>query len=140
MGGHKMCRYPPSTIYRYLDLPYTHTMRTHNSHKHNTTPLFQTLFQSPYPLPTYTTHPRHPKHRHTSKPNPLTHTLSSHAVTSQTHTYPYYMHPPQPHLLYSPHHIADTLAPLYSLSIHTYNTKTVHASQSPKPPHLHRVQ
>ena len=34
-----MCRYPPSTIHRYLDLPSTQRNQTHTSHRHNTTPL-----------------------------------------------------------------------------------------------------
>ena len=48
-----MCRYPPSTIHRYLDLPSTQRIQTHTSHRHNNT---MTLFQSPYQLPTCTTH------------------------------------------------------------------------------------
>ena len=48
----KMRRYPPITIYRYLDLPSTQRIRTH---RHNTNPPFQTLVQAPHPLPTYTT-------------------------------------------------------------------------------------
>ena len=51
-----MCRYPPSTIHRYLDLPYTQIIQTYTSHRHNTTPPLPTLVQAPYPLPTYTTH------------------------------------------------------------------------------------
>ena len=51
----KMCRYPPSTIHRYLDLPSTQRIQTHTSHRHNTTPPLPTLVQTPYPLPTYTT-------------------------------------------------------------------------------------
>ena len=50
-----MCRYPPSTIHRYLDLPSTQRIQTHSSHSHNTTPPLPTLVQAPYPLPTYTT-------------------------------------------------------------------------------------
>ena len=48
--------YPPSTIYRYLDLPSTQIIHTHNSHRYNTTPPLQKLVQAPYPLHTYTTH------------------------------------------------------------------------------------
>ena len=51
-----MCRYPPSTIHRYLDLPSTQRIQTHTSHRHNTTPPLPTPVQAPYPLPTYTTH------------------------------------------------------------------------------------
>ena len=38
-------------IYRYLDLPSTQRIRTHNSHRHNTSP--PDPGPSPYPLPTY---------------------------------------------------------------------------------------
>ena len=51
-----MCRYPPSTIHRYLDLPSTQKIQTHTEHIHNTTPPLPTLVQVPYILPTYTTH------------------------------------------------------------------------------------
>ena len=51
-----MCRYPPSTIHRYLDQPSTQRIQTPTSHRHNTTPPLPTLVQAPYPLPTYTTH------------------------------------------------------------------------------------
>ena len=79
-----MCRYPPSTIHRYLDLPSTQRIPAQNSHRHNTTPLLQTLVQAPYPLPTYATHTTvtktqtHVEHSPvptglvTPKPNPLT--------------------------------------------------------------------
>ena len=30
-----MCRYPPSTIHRYLDLPSTQRIQAHTSHRHN---------------------------------------------------------------------------------------------------------
>ena len=76
----QMRRYPPSTMYRYLDLPYTQIIQTHHSQRHNTTPHLQTLIQAPYPLPTYTTH--------TTTTNTRTHVLhfpSSHRFgTSQT--------------------------------------------------------
>ena len=55
LGAPKMRRYPPSTIYRYLDLPSTQIIRIHDSHRHTTTPLLQTLVLAPYPLPIYTT-------------------------------------------------------------------------------------
>ena len=40
-----MRRYPPNTIYRYLDLSPTQIIQTHNSHRLNTTPPSQTLAQ-----------------------------------------------------------------------------------------------
>ena len=36
-----------SALYRYIDLPSTYRIQTHNSHSHNTTPPFLTLVQSP---------------------------------------------------------------------------------------------
>ena len=66
-----MRRYLPSTIYRYLDLPSTHKIQTHNTHKHNTT-------HSPKPWPKPPTHSPHtpstppqPKHRHISHFSPV---------------------------------------------------------------------
>ena len=56
LGAPQMCRYPPSTIHRYLDLPSTQRIQTHTLHRHNTTPPFPTLVQAPYPLSTYTSH------------------------------------------------------------------------------------
>ena len=46
MIEHWVRRYPPSTIYRYLDLPSIQIIQTHNSHRHNTTPSLQTLVQA----------------------------------------------------------------------------------------------
>ena len=43
LGAPKIHRYPPGTIYRYLDLPSTQGIQTHNTHIHNTTPPAQTL-------------------------------------------------------------------------------------------------
>ena len=63
-----MCRYPPSTIHRYLDLSSTQIIQTHTLHRHNTTPPLTTLVQAPYPL-------------HTSPPTPH-HTT---ATKTQTH-------------------------------------------------------
>ena len=53
-----MHRYPPSTIYRYLDLPSTQRIQTRTSHRHNTTPPLPTLVQAPPPTP-YLHHPQH---------------------------------------------------------------------------------
>ena len=76
-------------------------MQTNTSHRHNTIPPFQTLVQSPYPLPTYTTHATATKtqthvqhypcsHRigkaQTQSSHPLI-SLSTHAAPSQTHTH-----------------------------------------------------
>ena len=77
-----MRRYPPSTIYRYLDLPSTEIIQTHNSQRqaplHSSRPCSKPPTYSPHTLPK-------PKRRHTSntplvhtglvkpKPNPLLH-------------------------------------------------------------------
>ena len=63
-----MCRYPPSTIHRYLNLPSTQRIQTHTSHILNTTPPLPTLVQAPYPLPTYTTHTTATKHMSNTPP------------------------------------------------------------------------
>ena len=47
--------YPPSTIYRYLDLPSTQIIQTHNTHRHNSTQPSHTLAQAAHPLPSNTT-------------------------------------------------------------------------------------
>ena len=51
-----MRRNPPSTICRYLDLPSTQIIQTHNTHIHNNTPPSQTLVQAAHPLSPNTTH------------------------------------------------------------------------------------
>ena len=91
-----MRRYPPRTIHRYLDLPSTHIIQTHNSHIHNTTPPLQTLVQAPTHS---TTTPPQPKHRHTSntspvptglvkpKPNPLIHSPHFHPCCPEPNTH-----------------------------------------------------
>ena len=93
-----MCRYPPSTIHRYLDLPSTQRIQTHTSHRHNTTPPLPTRVQAPYLLPTYTTATKTQTHvQHSPCPrrigkaqtqfsHPLT-PLSTHTAPSQTHTH-----------------------------------------------------
>ena len=143
-----MRRYPPSTIYRYLDLPSTHRIRSHNSHKHNTTP------PDPGPIPLHTRHLHHPHHckpntdkRPTPlvptglvkpKPNPLIHSpptpprakhmhisqlLSSHAphspIAGQLRYTQYLNHVYHPHALHS-----------HSLSIHTCNTQKQYTHHS----------
>ena len=84
-----MCRYPPITIDRYLDLPSTQRIQIHIPNRHNATPPLQTLVQAPtHSTPTPPT-PSQPKHRHTfnippvtsglvkPKPNPLNHSPPS---------------------------------------------------------------
>ena len=90
-----MHRYPPSTIHIYLDLPSTQRIHTYNSHRHNTIQPLQTLFQAPYPIPTYTTanktqtHVQHfpCSHRIGKAQTQSSHPLSTHAAPSQRHTH-----------------------------------------------------
>ena len=122
-----MCRYQPSTIYRYLNMPSTQRIQTHNSNRHNITPLVQILFQAFYltrPTPHTRPHPKlHPLAPHSSIARQLNHVYHLHPCTHDNHN-------SIPHT-----NIAVTLA----LSQHTHMQKTVHASQSPQPTHLHRV-
>ena len=91
-----MCRYPPSTIHRYLDLPSTQRIQTHTSYRHNTTPPLPTLVQAPYPLPTLHLHtptPPQPKHRHMSNTPPVPRGLVKPKPNSLIHSPP---SPPTP--------------------------------------------
>ena len=106
-----MRRYPPSTRHRYPDLPSTQRIQTHNSHRHNTTPPFQTLVQAPYTLPPTPPLPPQTKHRHTSntplfrqtglvkpKPNSLIHSPPS-SLTPARAKHIHISHtPPTPHI------------------------------------------
>ena len=89
MGAPKMCMYLPSTIYRFLNLPYTQRNQTHNKHIHNTTasslaaldttrvppiylhPVLTATTPSPAPTPALPS-PSHP------------HTLSAYSSHTQT--------------------------------------------------------
>ena len=66
LGPPKMRRYPPSTIYRYLNLPSTQKIQTHKSHiltpHHPSRPWSKSPTHSP---PTPSTPPQ-PKHKYTS--------------------------------------------------------------------------
>ena len=136
-----MCRYPPSTINKYLGLPSTQRIQTHTSHRHNTTPPLSTLVQAPYthhrsqntdtcptlplspqdwlsPNPILSsTHP--PLHPHRPEPNTYTcHALHQHLSlhSPQLHLS---LHSPQPHLLRPPHqHCCHPR----TLTAHTHNT------------------
>ena len=105
-----MCRYPPSTIHRYLDLPSTQIIQTHTSHRHNTTPPLPPLVQAPYPLPTYTSH---------------THTT---ATKTQTHV----QHSPCPHRISKGQ--TQFSHPLTPLSTHTARAKHIYMSHTPPTP------
>ena len=122
-----MRRFPPSTIHRYLDLPSTHIIQTHISHRHNATSPLQTLVQAPtHSPPTPPTLPQ-PKHRHTSntphvltglvkpKSNPLIHSLthpSLHPRRSEPNTY-------TSHTLHQLLFPRNTLIPSMSALLHT---------------------
>ena len=126
-----MRRYPPSTIYRYLDLSSTQRIRTHNSHRHNTTkPWYKHPTHSPpTPPPTQTqTHvqpPPVPTGLVKIKTNRLIHShhlsLSTHLSTPPLHPP---LHPPLPHLSthLSTHlftHLSTHAAPSTSQTYHT---------------------
>ena len=73
-----MRRYPPSTVYKYLDLPSTQRIRTHKGHRQNATPPLKTLVKSPTDHPATPPTPPQPKHIHTPytlpglvKPDPI---------------------------------------------------------------------
>ena len=119
-----MRRYPPSTIYRYLDLPYTQRIRTHNSHRHNTTPPFQTLVESPYPLPTYTTATQtHVQH------SPCSHRIGK-AQPQSSH--PLAPTPPEPNI-YTSHTLLSFHAPHSSLPSTPAAQDTI---SEPRVPHI----
>ena len=160
-----MCRYPPSTIHRYLDLPSTQIIQTHTSHRHNTSPPLPTLVQAPYPLPTYT--PPQPKHRHMSNTPPVPTGLVKPKPNSPIHSSPSPPTPPRAkhiHMSHTPptpltstsfvldktpeprvpliHALTATTphpGPHTSTAVtlaHTHATQTtIHASQSPQQPH-----
>ena len=81
--------------YRYLDLPSTQIIRTHNSHRHNTTPPLQTLVQAPYPLPTYTTHTTATKTQTHVQHSPCPHRIGK-AQTQTQSSHPLTPSPPTP--------------------------------------------
>ena len=84
-----MCRYPPITIHRYLDLSSTQIIQTHTSHIHNTTHRSRPWSKLPTHSPPTPPTPLQPKHRHMSntpfvpiglvkpKPNSLIHSPPS---------------------------------------------------------------
>ena len=128
-----MRRYPPSTIYRYLDLPSTQIIQTHNTHKHNTTPPSQTLAQAAHTLSPNTTHTTATKQRHIShfphvppelikpKPNPV------------THSPPTPLTPPQAKHIYMSHTLHLHLSPHSSLARRLHQTKHLNHVY----PHIH---
>ena len=138
-----MRRYPASIIYRYLDLPSTQIIRTHNSHRHNTTPPLQTMVQTPYLLPTYTTatqtqtHVQHSPCSHrigqAQSSHPLIHSppISTHTTPRQTHThltrFTKFSHPE--HVFCARHNARTTCTTHMPCPLHT--TTTPHPSHTP---------
>ena len=99
-----MRRHPPSTIYRYLELPSTQKIQTHNTHRHNITSPSKTLAQAAHPLSPNTTHttetktplsPCYSRILVMPKPNLVTdsppprakHTPVTHSIYTSNHTY-----------------------------------------------------
>ena len=110
-----MRRYPPSTIHRYLDLPYTQIIQTHNSHRHNTT--------SPDPCPSHYPLPHSP-------PTPLTPPQPKHRHTSNSHHVPTRLVKPKPNpIIHSTHHPPPTPP----------RAKHIHISHTPPNPHIPRT-
>ena len=109
----RMSYYSPSTKYRYLDLPSTQIIQTHNTHRHNTTQPSQTRVQAaPHSPPTP---PNPPKLGSKLLPTPLQH-HPQHPHHRKQNTYPTF----QMFLQYwqSPNPILST----YDMT--TYYTKT----------------
>ena len=83
-----MRTYPPSTIYRYVSMPYTQRIQTQNTHIYNTTTPSQILDQArthPKPSPQTPPTPLQPKHRHTSHTPPVqTHLPSRSGINTYT--------------------------------------------------------
>ena len=149
-----MCRYPPSTIHRYLDLPCPQTIQTRNTDRHNTTPPSQTLDQashtSPVPaglvkpklnsLTTQTPYPARAIHIHI-------HTLHLHIAHQAPHLslarrrkwtqnlnhvyhpYTHTPHSPHPHFPGSHTSISVTIVPSHATQ------RTLHVLQQPLHPH-----
>ena len=108
-----MCRHPPSTIHRYLDLPSTQIIQTHTSPRHNTTSPLPTLVQAPYPLPTYTTHTTATKTQTHVQHSPCPHRIGK----AQTQfSYPLTPSPPTPPRAQHIHMSHTPPTPLTSMS------------------------
>ena len=131
-----MCRYPPSTIHRYLDLPSTQRILTHTSHRHKTTPPLPTLVQTPYPLPTYTTASKTQTHvQHLPCPHRIgkDQTQFSHPLTPLRAKHIHMSHtPPTPltTLISSTSPVLDKIPEPRVLLIHTLTVTT-----PPRTPH-----
>ena len=141
-------RHPPSTIYRYIDLPYTQTIRTHNTDRHNTTPTFLTLVQAPYHSPPTPHSPPQPKHRHTSNTPPASTGLVKPKPNPHIDSPPHLPRRPEPnrHTFHTIHQLLLSHIPHSSLALdsihepHVSPTCSCHALNTttpPRPPHQH---
>ena len=133
-----MRRYPPSTINRYLDLPLTQRIKTHN-----TTPPSQTLAQAAHSLP-----PQHHGNQNTDTyPSPCSsrigkaHTQSSHHQHLQP--FPELHTPPTPltRRISSTSPAIDKTSelhvpPIYALNATTPPPDPTAALRSPSHPHI----
>ena len=98
-----MCRYPPSTIHRYLDLPSTQRNQTHTSHRHNTPHLSRPWSKPPNhspPTPPTPPTPPQPKHRHMSNTPPVSTGLVKPKPNSLIHSPPSPPTPPRAKHIY----------------------------------------
>ena len=140
-----MCRYLPSTIHRYLDLPSTQRIQTHTSHRHNTTPPLPTLVQAHSP-PT----PPQPKHRHMSNTPPVPTGLVKPKPNSLIHSPPSPPTPPQAkhiHMSHTPPTPLTSTSPVLDKTpeprvplIHALTATTPHPDTTPalpSPSHTH---
>ena len=113
MGAPQMCRYPPSTIHIYLDLPSTQIIQTHTH--------------------TYIT----PHYRSRPWSKPPTH--SPHTPLTPPHqTQTYAQHPPCPHRIGKAQ--TQFSQPLSPLSTHTAPSQThTHVTHSTNTSHFHQT-
>ena len=127
-----MCRYPPSTIHIYLDLPSTQIIQTYTSHRHNTTPPLPTLVRAPYPLPTYTTHSTATKTQTHVQHSPCPHRIG---IAQTKFSHPLTPSPPtQPRAKYI--HMSHTPpTPLTTLISGT--SPVLDKPPEPRVPHIH---
>ena len=124
-----MCRYPPSIIHRYLDLPSTQRIQTHTSHRHNTTPPLPTLVQAPYPLPSYTTH--------TTATKTQTHVQHSPCLQRIGKAQTQFSHPLTPHSTHTAYtHIHMSHTPPTTLTI---TSPVLDKTSEPRVPLIHAL-
>ena len=81
LGAPKMCRYPPTTIYRYLNLPSAQRIQTYNSHRHRSTSLLRTHSSPTQPTTLQPKTQTHVQHSPCSHIIGKTQTDSSHPLT-----------------------------------------------------------